>query len=311
MSNITRLIKGHEVYFREEDHKYFVDGIEKPSVTQILKAVSITSDPNGRVNANYLRACAEHGTLVHKEIEDFLVSGGKVKGITDEFEYFRKHIYKKFKNWQSEVTVMTEDYCGRCDAICQDKLGNYIVMDYKTGKIDKNSCSWQLSLYAYALREMGIIPKLAVIRLIVFDAKNVGSQLVPCEEIKTAYIEKMLEDYRENKEYQEPSLPMESTLEQKALQIEKAIAETEKSLSLLKEQQEAYKKEMKKHMSENGINAMEGKTLSVKYSQYQQVRFNEALLKEKAPKTWEKYHNKVVDCEKLTITVKEEENNAV
>ncbi len=52
------------IEFDEEKHKYYVDGVEKPSVTTILGYV--TADHYGQINEAVLRQAAQRGSDVHE-----------------------------------------------------------------------------------------------------------------------------------------------------------------------------------------------------------------------------------------------------
>ena len=73
----------NEVEYNEEWHTYRINGVIVPSVTQLL-----SDDTYINVDPVVLERAAKKGTLVHKEIQEWLESGKH--GYTDElYEFIR------------------------------------------------------------------------------------------------------------------------------------------------------------------------------------------------------------------------------
>ena len=142
------------VEFIEDGHIYLVDGIITPSVSEILNKIF----PNKYANVpqHILNAKAEYGSQVHEAIEcleqekdlpmlDFMQESS-VESYKDLKEEHRFQVVK-----QEEIIHYKDLFCGRYDMIIDTKEFYRCLADIKTtSKLDKDSLSWQLSLYELA-----------------------------------------------------------------------------------------------------------------------------------------------------------------
>lgn len=157
-------------YFDEETHKYYYNGVEVPSVTEIAKPISFE-----RLNSlpvHVLDYARLRGSLVHEAIENYL--------LTEEIDWEEINpiavpYVEQFINWFRtyrpkilcvEYRLFDEDYCGTLDLLCEID-GNVYLIDYKaTSVIDKKSLSVQLEGYKRKLAKRGIkIDKTAYLHL--------------------------------------------------------------------------------------------------------------------------------------------------
>ena len=148
-------IKGHFVEYMEDTHTYLVDGIELPSITQILKR-KFGNKYNG-VSKEVLNRAAELGTNMHQAIQNY-----EEKGIdTDLKELHNYKFLKKHYKWEcveNEVPVILFDdgkpiACGRIDEVAKigDDLG---LLDFKrVSALDKEYLAYQLNLYRIAYEQ--------------------------------------------------------------------------------------------------------------------------------------------------------------
>ena len=123
-----------ELEFMEKDHVYKLNGIEIPSVTQVMEPLS-TAHYSG-INAAVLDKAAARGTAVHNAIENYLLFG--IDDIPGEFGGY----YEAFKKWwtdASPILVGTEHrvyhkvarYAGTIDLVCEVG-GKLMLVDIKT-----------------------------------------------------------------------------------------------------------------------------------------------------------------------------------
>jgi len=135
------------ISFDEGTHTYTSEqGKELISVTTLLKRAGIS--PNyDNVNPDVLQAKAERGTLIHKEIEDYIKKGEI--GFTVELQEFIRYIKENhLKIIASEKMVWNDDIAGTIDLIVQTEYGEIIYVDFKTTyTIHLQPVSWQLSIY--------------------------------------------------------------------------------------------------------------------------------------------------------------------
>jgi hypothetical protein len=147
-------------YYDEENHKYYVNGVEKPSITEIAKPISAE-----RLNAlqkALVDKARERGKRCHELFEEYLLLG---ELDTDEIatEYFP--YVKQFVLWvkayrpkvlYTEKKLFSEEFCGTADLICVID-GKLIIVDYKvTSAIDKKSLSVQLEGYYRLCKKLGL-----------------------------------------------------------------------------------------------------------------------------------------------------------
>lgn len=135
------------IEFREATHEYFSDGKKLISVTQLMRKQGLAPDYSG-VSNEVLQAKAKRGTLVHKEIEDF-IKNDEI-GFTKEMLEFKNYIQNNgVEVLQSETILFNDIVAGTCDLILHHN-GELIIADIKTtSQLHFESVSWQLSIYAY------------------------------------------------------------------------------------------------------------------------------------------------------------------
>lgn len=149
-----------KTYYDEENHKYYVDDVEKPSVTEIANPISFE-----RLNAIQkvmLERARERGRRCHELAEEYLLLG-ELDPNEIELEYFP--YIKQFVLWAkayrpkvlyTEKRLFGKDFCGTLDLLCVID-GKVINVDYKfTSAIDKKSLSVQLEGYDRLARANGI-----------------------------------------------------------------------------------------------------------------------------------------------------------
>lgn len=133
--------------FNEETHQYLLDGKPLISVTQLMQKHGLAPKYDG-VDLEILKKKAERGSLVHKEIEDFIKEGeiGFTKEVANFKHYVEKH---QIQVECSEQKLYNDIVAGTCDLVLFDN-GKPIIADIKTTyELHYKSVSWQLSIYLY------------------------------------------------------------------------------------------------------------------------------------------------------------------
>jgi hypothetical protein len=138
-------------HYDEENHKYYVNGEEKPSITDIAKPISAE-----RLNALQMalvERARETGKRCHKLAEEYLLLGElDVDEIEPEYFPYIQQFVLWVKTYRPKVLftekrLFGEDFCGTLDLLCEID-GKVINVDYKfTSVIDKKSLSVQLEGY--------------------------------------------------------------------------------------------------------------------------------------------------------------------
>lgn len=137
--------------YDEENHKYYVDGEEKPSVTDIASPISFERLDN--LQKVLLERARARGSRCHEIFEEYLLMGDiDIEEIeTDYIPYVQQFIlwaktYRP-KVIYTEKKMFSNEFCGTCDLVCEiDK--KVLIVDYKvTSAADKKSLSVQLEGY--------------------------------------------------------------------------------------------------------------------------------------------------------------------
>lgn len=282
------------------------------SVTQLLRKHSITPDFS-KVNKDLLEFKAQRGTMIHKEIEDWLCGGDE--GFTSEFEYFRDNIAPMFKFARPEEILFTNDYAGTTDLLAVDVDRSLWIVDYKTGQVHKEAVRWQLSLYKYAflfMRAQGVYwadlpydPE-KPIKLAVFDAKETGSKFYEVEEIPVKQIDELLRCEFDEETIYGTTTQLDASLVQKALVFEQAIASLDAEKKRIDTEYKNIKAQIQAAMTENGVKTYETDNIRITVkSAYERTTVDSKKLQEKFPEVYEACAKKSKVAESLSITIKE------
>lgn len=144
-------IKGHYLEFIEDGHIYLCDGIEIPSITQVLKVRFGNKYRN--IPQNVLKQASEAGIAVHDAIEQYC-KHGTISSLPElrNFVFLQKKY--GFSAIGNEIPVILFDpdpvAAGRLDMLIE--IGGTLgIADIKrTASLDKDYLFYQLNLYRIA-----------------------------------------------------------------------------------------------------------------------------------------------------------------
>lgn len=150
-------------YFDKENHKYYVDGVEKPSVTDIIAPVSFQR--LNAINESILRQASQRGSICHELFEQYFTVGEiNPDDVPPECVPYVQQFLLWAKTYRPkpiycEKTIFFDSFCGTIDLICEID-GETCIVDYKTtSAIDKKSLSVQLAGYKFLVcNELDISP---------------------------------------------------------------------------------------------------------------------------------------------------------
>lgn len=156
------------IEFDEPTHRYTVDGVVTPSVTQILEAAGI-SDFSG-VPADVLARAAARGTAVHQAAW-FLDQDDLDESTVDPAIVGYLDAWKRFREVTGATMLAIEErvasslgFAGTFDRLADiPKVGRTLI-DIKTGC---KSPSWPIQLAAYTYARFGKAQSAAVRRMVV------------------------------------------------------------------------------------------------------------------------------------------------
>lgn len=293
-----------QVFFDESKHIYTLldeDGNlikELPSVTTVLARQGLSTDFSA-VNSDTLEKKAERGSLIHKEIQEFVENGAI--GFTSELVDFvgfvaKLEIVPKF----AERIVFNEDYAGTYDLLATNFKGENILIDHKTSaRLNKEALAWQLGAYNY-------LGKLNCVAFYCFhllpDGKSKIVEIVPKtqEQIEALFLaDKNGETYKDTTlQLNEKDLSILTDCERQLAELKNAVEEIENRKKLV------YSAIMSA-MEENNTKSFETDTIKITYVDEQtRITVDTAKLKADLPKIAEKYAKTTKIKPSLRITLR-------
>lgn len=162
-------INNHKLRFIKNAHKYFIDGIEVPPVSAIMKHVLPNVYEN--IDEKIINVASKRGEMMHYEIENYEKNG--ISGYSTEFKnYLNLKEENNIKSIMNELFIIYFNgsvpmFAGRLDLVYErdNKLG---ILDFKrTRDFYLDRVSLQLNLYRLAFNQsFGLdINELACMRL--------------------------------------------------------------------------------------------------------------------------------------------------
>lgn len=292
-----------ELVFKEDTHEYFIGDQKLISVTQLMQKHGLA--PNyADVPSEVLRAKAERGSLVHKEIEDFIKNGSI--GFTTELSNFIKAIKdNNTEVLQSEFKVHNDIVAGTVDLLLQNGNG-LIIADIKTtSTLHIDAVSWQLSIYAYLLN-CGINHyEITKGQAYHFD-KDGNLKIVDIPLKPMGVIGQLMVSERHSLIYQPPAPASETQLMQ-LVEVETLIKSIEEQKKQAEEQAKELRAALMEEMEKQGVKSFENDRIKLTYvapSTRQSV--DSAKLKKEQPAIYEQYLKSSEVKASLRITLKEE-----
>lgn len=285
------------IEFREDTHEYFLDGKKLISVTQLMRKHGLA--PNyDTVPSEVLRAKAERGTLIHKEIEDF-IKDGEI-GFTTELGEFIKHITENdLTPILSEVIAYNDIVAGTVDLYFADET----IADIKTtATLHKEAISWQLSIYAYLLKR-------DVKRGQAYHFNADGALKVVDIPLKPyAEVERLLECERYGELYTQNLTVPDAQLAE-LVEVESLIKTIEEQKKVAEAQAQELRAQLMQAMEKNGVTSFENENIKITYvAPTTRTAIDSAKLKKELPEIAQKYTKTSNVKASLRITLKEANN---
>lgn len=291
------------IEFREDTHEYFLDGRKLISVTQLMRKHELAPSYDA-VPSEVLKAKAERGTLIHKEIEDYIKTGEI--GFTTELMRFADYCKEKaIEIVHSELMLYNDIVAGTADlvTVAHGEEG-YTIADIKTtATLHKEAISWQLSIYAYLYwAQYGGKPTRG--QAYHFDAdgnlKVVEIPLKPMEEV-----ERLLECERCGEIYRQ-ALNINATALAELVEVESLIKQIEEQKKAAEAQAVELRAALMQAMEQNGITNFENERIKLTYvAPTTRTAIDSAKLKKELPEVAEKYTKTSNVKASLRITIKE------
>lgn len=298
------------INFDEQTHTYTNEkGEVLISVTQLLKLAGIS--PNyGFVNEEVLKAAADKGTLIHKEIEDY-IKKGEIGFTTELHEFITYAKEQGIKILASEKQVYNDRVAGTIDLIFQYPNGKVVYADFKTtSTIHKQAVSYQLSIYKDLDKnsEHEIDANYEDADLEVWHFLKDGSlEIYTVMEIAKPALDRLYESIATGQ-------PIEKTEEEKQFlkelyDAEKVIAYYENEKKLAEENRNKVRDKIIEIMKAQGITKFENENISITYiAPTDAETFDSKKFKEEHPNTYQEYVKITHKKESVRITLKEKKD---
>lgn len=289
--------------FDEEIHTYY-DQDNKPfiSTTKLLEVGGITQSYDF-VDKDLLKASADKGNLVHKEIEDYIKKGeiGFTKELDEFINYLKAH---KLAPVASELVVNDDLVAGTIDLVLKAENGELILADVKTtSTIHSDSVSWQCSIYKdlYEHTHDEKITQLQVFHFNKDGELNVRDLPIKSKEV----IDELYEWYKSKPDtkFELSSIGQLSEL----YEVEKIIAYFESQKKEWEEKSNAMRESIVGVMKEKGINKFENEKIMITYIAPTIAKtLDTAKLKSEKPEIYNEYLKDTEKKEQVRIKLKGE-----
>ena len=286
------------IEFIEDTHEYFLDGRKLISVTQLMRKHGLAPSYDSVPEA-VLRAKAERGTLIHKEIEDY-IKHGEI-GFTTELYRFIDHINEnKINAIASEEIVYNDVVAGTVDLIFEDGT----IADIKTtATLHKEAISWQLSIYSYLCIMRGSRPTKGAAYHFNADGelKVVDIPLKPMSEVA-----RLIECERNGELYTQSLTGTDAQLAELA-EVESLIKQIEEQKKAAEAQAVELRAALMQAMEAHGVTSFENNRIKLTYvAPTTRTAIDSAKLKKELPEVAEKYTKTSNVKASLKITLKED-----
>lgn len=292
-----------EVKFRESDHTYWLSDRQLISVTQLMKKHGLSADYSA-VKADILNAKAERGSLIHKEIEEFI--NFAEEGFTDELDSF-KNLIKEHKiiPTTSETIVYDDLVAGTIDVIGQCPSGRIIADVKTTSTLHKDALAWQLSIYEYLFQK--VHPGANVSALYGIHLNGTSAKLVEVERKPREEIERLFECERNGALFIPKSTALSISKSELAYMadVERRISDLKKQIDVYAKAYDEMKEDLKARMKEQGVKSYEDDLLIITYKDsYTREILDAEKLKADKPEIYSAYKKVTNVKDRVNITLK-------
>lgn len=298
------------IEFREDTHEYFLDGKKLISVTQLMRKHGLSPSYDA-VPEEVLRAKAERGTLIHKEIEQYIKHGeiGFTTELANFIEYVRLMREARGVDIEivdSEEIVYNEVVAGTVDlTLLEDDI--YTVADIKTtATLHKEAVSWQLSIYAYLISDK-TFADLSKGQAFHFD-KDGNLNVIDIPLKPFTEVERLLDCERRGEIYTQ-ELTVSNTQLAELVEVESLIKRIEEQKKAAEAQATELRAQLMQAMEANGVTSFENENIKITYvAPTTRTAIDSTKLKKELPEIAEKYTKTSNVKASLRITLKEASN---
>lgn len=274
------------IIFDSVNHRYFKDGNEKPSVSNILNWYF--NEDLSNIPPETLKSAQDRGTDIHLLVDKILTG--------EDFETTYSYEYKSFETLKKKHKIKADviehiiygftpngDYCGTLDLYDSKSK---ILYDIKT-TYDKHIEKWtaQTNLYRYALEQAKKQVKAIKIIYLPKETNQNKPEVIDLEILPNSKVEEIVRCYYEQKR---PSQLVElKTLSKDSI---KQLALAFSTIERIQTEIDTIKQRIKEEMESRGIYNFQCPEFNISIRKnHIQKRFDGKKFKEDFPEIYEKY----------------------
>lgn len=221
-----------DVLFNQEEHTYMLGDKQLQGITSTLMKIAFPDTYKG-ISETRLKNAAEHGSLVHEQIEIFetLFDGNVSCCVNMECTpEFNNYMWLKGKNnlthqAQEYLVSDNEHFASAIDIIFTNENGEIVLCDIKTtSKLMYEHVSLQLSIYAMLFEKMN--PSMKVAHLSCMWLHGNDCKYVEVPRVSDETINELIAAYLNNDEeyHYKVEIPADFlTLEEKYIELTKLV----------------------------------------------------------------------------------------
>ncbi len=293
------------IIFDSINHRYFKDGNEKPSVSNIISWYF--NEDLSNIPPEILKAAQDRGTDIHLLVDNIL-SG-------EDFETTYAYEYKSFETLKKKHKIKADtieqivygftpngDYCGTLDLFDNKSK---ILYDIKT-TYEKHIEKWtaQTNLYRYALEQSG--KQVKAIKIIYLPKENNTNkpEVIDLEILSNSKVEEIVKCFY-TKQRPTQIVELESLPQERIKQLSLAF----ETISRIQSEIENMKAQIKEEMEKRNIESFKCDTFTITIKkEYTRTSFDSKKFKDDFPEIWEKYKKESVVKSSINIDFKGEKS---
>lgn len=295
------------VVFNEENHTYFLGEKQLQGITGMIGR-QLFPGKYKDIPDFILKRAAEKGSRIHAQCE-FVDSTGFEPESTEAENYLRERLNAGYNALANEYTVSDEEYFASNIDCVWEKEEKVSLGDIKTTyHLDKESLSWQLSIYAYLFEKQN--PSLKVESLFGIWLRGDKSELVPIERKSDEEVKRLMECEVKGEKYLPTEVAPSDNLQLLTTSAVQMLIEVQEELEFAKEQSEKMKEALKSAMIDNGINVWDAGRLRASVTPATTSKsFDTKSFQAEHPELYAKYLKPVEKKASIRLTIRKEKEN--
>ena len=303
---MIELVKS-SVVFNEENHTYFLGEKQLQGITGMISR-QLFPDKYKDIPDYILKRAADKGHRIHFQCE-FVDSTGFEPESVEAENYLRERVNAGYNALANEYTVSDEEYFASNIDCVWEKEKEISLADIKTTyRIDKESLSWQLSIYAYLFEKQN--PGLKVKNLYGVWLRGEKSELIPVDRKPDEEVRRLMECEVKGEKYLSAEIAPANNLQLMTTAAVQMLIDVHEELDFAKEQSEKMKEGLKTAMIENGVNVWDAGRLRASVTPATASKsFDTKAFQADHPELYTKYLKSVEKKASIRITIRKEKED--